>query len=73
MAGPLAVALALMAFWLVGGEARVIAASSNRVITVAPTGGDDTQRLQAALDEASTAGRGAVIELAAGTFHVGRP
>lgn len=73
VAGPLAVAFALVAFWPVGGEVRVSAASSDRVITVAPTGGDDTQRLQAALDEASTAGRGAVIELAAGIFHVGRP
>jgi hypothetical protein len=40
---------------------------------VAPTGGDDTLQLQDALDAASSAGRGAVIELAAGTFHVGRP
>ena len=73
-AGLLALLVTLVACCLLGGEARAVARSSERkVIVVAPSGGDDTQRLQAALDEASTAGRGAVIELAAGTFRVGRP
>jgi hypothetical protein len=73
-AGLLALLVTLVACCLLGGEARAVARSSERkVIVVAPNGGDDTQRLQAALDEASTAGRGAVIELAAGTFRVGRP
>jgi hypothetical protein len=73
-AGALAVVLALGAFGLVGGEARVSAGPSDRmVIVVVPSGGDDTQQLQDALDAASSAGRGVVIELAAGTFHVGRP
>ena len=40
---------------------------------VAPSGGDDTQSLQAALDGASAAGPGAVIQLARGVFRVGRP
>jgi hypothetical protein len=73
-AGLLALLVTLVAGCLLGGEAQADARSSERkVISVAPSGGDDTQRLQAALDEASTAGPGAVIELAAGTFRVGRP
>jgi hypothetical protein len=59
---------------LPGGEAWADAlAKKPKAIHVAPTGGDDTERLQAALDEASEAGHGAVIDLAAGTFRVGRP
>jgi hypothetical protein len=59
---------------LSGGEAWADAlAKKGKPIHVAPTGGDDTERLQAALDEAATAGPGAVIELTAGTFRVGRP
>ncbi len=55
-------------------EVRAGADRSQRVvIRVAPSGGDDTESLQAALDAASAAGPGAVIELAAGTFRVGRP
>lgn len=46
-------------------------ASANIVVT--PGGGDDGNRLQAALDAASAAGPGAVVELAPGTFRVGRP
>lgn len=47
-------------------------ATASRVIHVAPSS-DDTRRLQAALDAASAAGPGAVIELAAGTYRVARP
>ena len=52
----------------------VAATSSTRsVFRVAPSGGDDTQSIQAALDAASAAGPGAVIQLARGVFRVGRP
>jgi hypothetical protein len=72
--GSLAAVLALATSGLVGGEAQVSAGPSHHmVIALAPSGGDDTQQLQDALDAASSAGRGAVIELAAGTFRVGRP
>jgi hypothetical protein len=55
----------------VGGAAATSSTSS--VIRVAPSGGDDTRSLQAALDAASTAGPGAVIQLTRGVFSVGRP
>jgi hypothetical protein len=72
--GLLALLLAVAACCLLVAKAQADAGSSKPiVIGVAPSGGDDTQRLQAALDAASTAGPGAVIKLAAGTFHVGRP
>jgi hypothetical protein len=59
---------------VVGETAWADARPGGRVaFRVAPSGGNDTQRLQAALDAASTAGPGAVIELAAGVFRVGRP
>lgn len=47
--------------------------STSAVFRVAPSGGDDTQSLQAALDAASAAGPGAVIQLTRGVFRVGRP
>jgi hypothetical protein len=47
--------------------------STRAVFRVAPSGGDDSQSLQAALDAASAAGPGAVIQLARGVFRVGRP
>ena len=47
--------------------------STRAVFRVAPSGGDDTQSLQAALDAASAAGPGAVIQLTRGVFRVGRP
>ena len=47
--------------------------STRAVFRVAPSGGDDSQSLQAALDAASAAGPGAVIQLARGAFRVGRP
>jgi hypothetical protein len=56
--------------------AAVGAAATSRtsaVFRVAPSGGDDTQSLQAALDAASAAGPGAVIQLTRGVFRVGRP
>jgi hypothetical protein len=56
--------------------AAVGAAATSRtsaVFGVAPSGGDDTQSLQAALDAASAAGPGAVIQLTRGVFRVGRP
>jgi hypothetical protein len=43
------------------------------VFNVAPSGVDDTGSLQAALDDASVAGPGAVIQLEEGVFRVGRP
>jgi hypothetical protein len=54
----------------VGADAT---SSTRRVFRVAPSGGDDTQPLQAALDAASAAGPGAVIQLTRGVFRVGRP
>ena len=43
------------------------------VFPVAPSGGDDTESLQSALDAASAAGPGAVIKLKKGVFRVWRP
>jgi hypothetical protein len=47
--------------------------SPGSVFEVAPSGGDDTNPLQAALDAASAAGPGAAIQLKKGVFRVGRP
>jgi hypothetical protein len=47
--------------------------STRSVFRVTPSGGDDTESLQAALDAASAAGPGAVIQLTRGIFRVGRP
>ena len=47
--------------------------STRSVFRVTPSGGDDTESLQSALDAASAAGPGAVIQLTRGVFRVGRP
>lgn len=69
----LALLLILTASWSVGDAAQGADTARGSTFRVAPSGGDDTQRLQAALDAASLAGPGSVIELSAGTFRVGRP
>ena len=72
--GLLALLLAVGSNSVIGDTAWAGPDSTGRVVfDVAPSGGDDTQRLQAALDAASAAGPGAVIQLAAGLFRVGRP
>lgn len=69
----LAILLVLTASWSVGDAAQGADTAGGSTFRVAPSGGDDTQGLQAALDAASLAGPGSVIELSAGTFRVGRP
>lgn len=55
-----------------GQPAPVPRDPANNVITVAPTGADDTANLQAALDAAVAAGPGSTVRLAPGTFFVSR-
>jgi hypothetical protein len=69
----LALLLILTVSWSVGDAAQGADTAGGSTFRVAPSGADDTQRLQAALDAASLAGPGSVIELSAGTFRVGRP
>lgn len=58
---------------ILGGEASVMLALVFPPFRITPSGGDDTESLQAALDAASAAGPGAVIQLTRGVFRVGRP
>jgi hypothetical protein len=69
----LAFLLALAALWSTGAAGLASDLSTAATIRVAPSGGDDTQAIQAALDAATQAGPGAVIELSPGSFRVGRP
>jgi hypothetical protein len=75
LASSLLVGLVLLTFCeLPAAAVEAAATSSTRsLVRVAPSGGDDTQSLQAALDAASAAGPGAVIHLTRGVFRVGRP
>jgi hypothetical protein len=43
-----------------------------RIVTLAPSGGDDTSHLQAALDRCAALGAGCTVRLEAGTFYVGQ-
>ena len=75
LASSLLVGLVLLTLCeLPAAAVEAAATSSTRsLVRVAPSGGDDTQSLQAALDAASAAGPGAVIQLTRGVFRVGRP
>lgn len=54
---------------LLGGVGYAQMAHTPPTVTVEPTGGDDTQALQAALEQCSGAAAGCVVELAPGTFR----
>jgi Pectate lyase superfamily protein len=75
LASSLLAGLVLLTLCALPAAAYGTDATSNTpaVFRVTPSGGDDTQALQAALDAASAAGPGAVIQLTRGVFRVGRP
>ena len=53
------------------GDVSTVKAARGKVIKVLPSGGDDTDELMAAFNEAKVAGSGSTVQLVAGEYHIG--